>query len=499
MFIEINKINKSMLEMCIKLIKDVGVRYGVDVSDMVREYSVDGLKKSSRNVKCVLPFQGILECDKNKCMGLSENHGLFSRCSQEKEEDEVYCSVCLLEAELNSSGKPNAGTVEDRLKVGILDYISPDGKKVVEFGKVMKKLKISRAAVEEEVKRLGIKIDEMHFNQKEKGRPKKEKRKIELVEDGSRDIFAELLSKVNDEESESDSDESVVAEVLSELVAVVTEVPVAVVVVKQKAKDAEKLKKEQDAKEAKAAEKVKKDQDAKDAKATKDAEKVKKDQDAKDAKATKDAEKLKKEQDAKDAKATKDAEKLQVAKATKDVDAKATQDVDAKATKDAEKLKKDQDAKDAKATKDAEKLKKDQDAKEAKAAEKLKKEQDAKDAKEAKEAEKLKKEQDAKEAKEAEKLKKETDAKFYAKKPAAAKKEKSKPSEVVPNKAEEVEEEEIDRVKTIEFEGKKYLKSKKTGIVYNLDQDVIGKWNEATSKIEFAEIEEEEEEDEYDV
>jgi hypothetical protein len=499
MFIEINK---SMMLMCIKLIKDVGVRYGVDVSDMVREYSVDGLKKSSRNVKCVLPFQGILECDKNKCMGLSENHGLFSRCSQEKEEDDVYCSVCLLEAELNSSGKPNAGTVEDRLKVGILDYISPDGKKVVEFGKVMKKLKISRAAVEEEGKRLGIKIDEMHFNQKEKGRPKKEKRKIELVEDGSRDIFAELLSRVNDEESESDSDESVVAEVLSELVAVVTEVPVAVVVVKQKAKDAEKVKKEQDAKEAKAAEKLKKDQDAKDAKATKDAEKLKKDQDAKDAKATQDVE-AKATQDV-EAKATKDAEKLK-----KDQDAK-----DAKATKDAEKLKKDQDAKDAKATKDAEKLKKDQDAKEAKAAEKLKKEQDAKDAKEAKEAEKLKKEQDAKEAKEAEKLKKEqdakeakeaeklkkeTDAKFYAKKPAAAKKEKSKPAEVVPNKAEEVEEEEIDRVKTIEFEGKKYLKSKKTGIVYNLDQDVIGKWNEATSKIEFAEIEEEEEEDEYDV
>ena len=53
------------------------------------------------------------------------------------------------------------------------------------------------------------------------------------------------------------------------------------------------------------------------------------------------------------------------------------------------------------------------------------------------------------------------------------------------------EEEEQDVVRRFEFEGKKYLKSKKSGIIYNMDQDVIGKWNEAKQRIEFDAIEEE--------
>jgi hypothetical protein len=57
--------------------------------------------------------------------------------------------------------------------------------------------------------------------------------------------------------------------------------------------------------------------------------------------------------------------------------------------------------------------------------------------------------------------------------------------------------EEADVVKKIEFEGKKYLKSKNTGIIYNMEQDVIGKWNEVKQRIDFDETGEESEE-EYD-
>jgi hypothetical protein len=60
----------------------------------------------------------------------------------------------------------------------------------------------------------------------------------------------------------------------------------------------------------------------------------------------------------------------------------------------------------------------------------------------------------------------------------------------------EDEEEEVDVVKRFEFEGTKYLKSKNTGIIYNLTTDVIGKWNEKTSRIDFSVPEEEEENDE---
>ena len=71
---------------------------------------------------------------------------------------------------------------------------------------------------------------------------------------------------------------------------------------------------------------------------------------------------------------------------------------------------------------------------------------------------------------------------------------KSKVSKVVKEKAEE--EEEVDVVKKVEIDGKKYLKSKKTGVIYNMDQDAIGVWNERTEKIDFNE-EDEESEEEY--
>jgi hypothetical protein len=68
-------------------------------------------------------------------------------------------------------------------------------------------------------------------------------------------------------------------------------------------------------------------------------------------------------------------------------------------------------------------------------------------------------------------------------------------AEVAPKKLKvEVEEETADVVKKIEFEGKSYYKSKKSGIIYNMDQEVVGKWNEESERIDF---EEEEVEDEY--
>jgi len=111
-----------------------------------------------------------------------------------------------------------------------------------------------------------------------------------------------------------------------------------------------------------------------------------------------------------------------------------------------------------------------------------------------------------KEAKlEAEKTEKE--AKKAAEK--EAKKEENKPKKSKAKKpaaaAAEVEaDEEPDIVKKIEFEGKKYLKSKKTGIIYdyneyvnNSEQVVVGKWNESKNEVEFSNAEESE--DEYEV
>jgi hypothetical protein len=164
--------------------------------------------------------------------------------------------------------------------------------------------------------------------------------------------------------------------------------------------------------------------------------------------------------------------------------------------KEAERLQKEQE----KAEKEAKRLQ-EKAEKEAKlAAEKAEKEAKKKADEEARIAKKKAEEEE----KAAKKLadKKEKEEKAAAEK--ASKEASKKPSKKAVKSVEPEEEEEQDVVKKIEFEGKKYLKSKKTGIIYdyteyvnNGEQVVVGKWNENTNKIEFSN-DDEESEDEYD-
>ena len=88
---------------------------------------------------------------------------------------------------------------------------------------------------------------------------------------------------------------------------------------------------------------------------------------------------------------------------------------------------------------------------------------------------------------------------------AAAKKE----TKVVAKKETKVvveDDEEPDVVKKIEVDGKKYLKSKKSGIIYdyneyvkNSEQVVVGKWNETKNKIDFTKVAESDEESEDEI
>jgi hypothetical protein len=383
-----------------------------------------------------IPYNGILK--ENCCKAICKNQGLYTQCSTIVEEELELCSKC-------ESEKCLYGRIEDRLAIGIMEYRDPSGKSPTPFIKIMKKLKISQEEVVEEAGRLNIIIDEIHFREeeavpkKEKGRPKKPKRKIELADD-STDLFAALVAKANEEESSDDESESIAESILDSVLDKVS------IISENNEKESEKL-------AAKEAEKQAKE-------AAKEAEKQAKE-------AAKEAEKLAKE-------AAKEAEKL-AKEAAKEAE---------KLAKEAEKLAKE-------AAKEAEKLAKEA----AKEAEKLAKEAAKEAEKQAKEAEKLAKEaakEAEKQAKEAEKLAKEA-AKLSKKEPAkkVAKKSEDKPKEP------DTPKEEQDIVKRFEFEGVKYLRSKNTGIIYNMDEDVVGKWNEKTNKIDFNEMDSEEEADEY--
>ena len=166
---------------------------------------------------------------------------------------------------------------------------------------------------------------------------------------------------------------------------------------------------------------------------------------------------------------------------------KKAKDAAKEAEKEAEKALKAQE-------KEAEKLKKEQEKK-LKEAEKATKAAEKATKAAGKETEKAAKEV-AKALKEAEKAAKEAEKALKEAEKKQKETAKSAPAAAVTDN-------EPDVVKRFEFEGKKYLKSKKTGIIYNMEQDVIGKWNDTTNKIDFSstneEVEEEYEEEEDEV
>ena len=90
-----------------------------------------------------------------------------------------------------------------------------------------------------------------------------------------------------------------------------------------------------------------------------------------------------------------------------------------------------------------------------------------------------------------------------AEKEAKRKQDKSQKDEnkkVTPSKKESKtssEEDKADKVKKFNYEGVDYYRSTNTGVIYNMDQDVIGVWNKTTEKIDFTNGESEEDEEDY--
>jgi len=406
----------SMERYVLEVVEALSREYNFSASDASSKLGLVGVKVSvtdgsvgrKRKVvakECVeksafpLPFMGrnVEEC----CQSLRQSQGLYTQCRNSKA-GEKFCKSC---SSKMVDGVPEYGTIEQRLAVGVNDYVDPSGRKVVHYTKIMKKYKVSEEQVIAEAKKLGQVVDGCHFIQPEsdnvkrgrpkaekpakvssgvKGRPKKTKKVVEI--DGEEDdLFASLVAEsIN--ASAAVEVETVNAEAVSDVEA-----------------------------EAKAPEVATKE------KANKSEEK---------------AAKL----------ATKEQEKA----------AKLAAKEQEKAAKEQEKAAKEQE----KAAKLA-----------------------------AKEQEKAAKEQ-------------EKAAKLAAKSEAKSKKPAEKPAAPANDDTSAA-----DVVKKIEFEGKKYLKSKKTGIVYDYDeyvksgdQVVVGKWNEATNKLDFetAKSDGEESEDEYD-
>ena len=135
------------------------------------------IKKTSEELKkqYIIPYVG--DMDKNACYALEYNYALFTQCKNEKVPNKLYCVSCLLH--VNDEGNPPYGTIQDRQKHGLCDYVDANGRKSLPLYKVLTKLKLNKKEVENECMKRGIIIPSEHWKEqntkkrkRSRGRPK---------------------------------------------------------------------------------------------------------------------------------------------------------------------------------------------------------------------------------------------------------------------------------------------------------------------------------------
>ena len=445
-----SKMSSSMLKEAISMLS---IKYNFDADEA---YEMIGARKSVSKVKNVvvknvvvksafpLPYSG--ELNGKCCLGMRQNNGLYTQCEKLRPEDKGYCSVCETQAMKNEHGLPDYGNIQQRLSAYQRneEFKDPSGKSPVAYTKIMNKFKVTKEQVVEEAGKLGLVIDPRHFEEvaKKCGRPKESKKEKIVSTEVKSKGRPKKSKKVLELSGEEDLFASLVMSANSSSVKVVKEVESEVEVeVESEVKEVEVEVVVEVVSEVEV--------------------KVKP---TKKAKVSTDENKEAKEQE----KLGKELAKLQE-----------------KADKEKEKAFKVILAEQQKVEKMIQAAQKKQELEEQKAAKLILAEQ-----------KKSELAQQKKEKKVASKVASVAVASVAVVKEVASVAVASVAVASVAVATKEVEDE-ADVVKKINFEGKKYLKSKNTGIIYNMDQDVIGKWNEEKQRIDFNE-QDEESEDEYD-
>jgi len=455
------KVNNEIMKMMNNAIVALAAKYNFDAEEGIRMIcECSGLEVKSSSKRSVskkisektvksafpLPYNGELksEC----CFGIRQNSGLYTQCPSIRPENGAYCGSCDKQAAKNEHGQPDYGNIQTRSSKYLKDeeFVDPSGKKPVAYTKVMKKLKLTEEQVREEAAKHNMTLDPRHFVEAEKksGRPAKvvtEKEPKETKPKGRPKKSKRVLELAGEEE---DLFASLVmsankSQLLEKVDDVIEETIVSVSESESEGDDNSSLGDVDVLSEAK----------SKPSKPKVSAEE-------KAALAQQKAEQKKLLAEQKKLLAKQEAEQNKIAL--------------------------------------AEQKKLESELKKFALAEQKKAEKQEAEQKKLALAEQKKLEAEQKKLALAELKKQEAELKkkpaSEKKKPAAEKKKEKVDNDTPPA-------EEADVVKKIEFEGKKYLKSKNTGIIYNMEQDVIGKWNEAKQRIDFDETGEESEE-EYD-
>jgi len=168
-----SKMEKAMTKMLLEVVSEISVKYGLDISEVKREIGLDVevrvLKEKEKGKKIMLPFCGRI--DEERCQGIKINYGLYTQCENNIFQKNL-CKTCHKQSEKNSDGKPNYGTIDERLDK---NYKDKNGKEPIKYSKFMEKMNITREMAEKEAEEQGVTIPEEEFEIKKtaRGRPKK--------------------------------------------------------------------------------------------------------------------------------------------------------------------------------------------------------------------------------------------------------------------------------------------------------------------------------------
>ena len=170
-----SKMERGMSKMLLEVVSEICSKYELDISEVKKEIGLDVKivnekeKNKEKGNKIILPFCGRI--DDERCQGIKINYCLYTQCENNIFQKNL-CKTCHKQSEKNSDGKPNYGTIEERLDK---NYKDKNGKQPIKYSKFMEKMNITREMTEKEAEEQGVTIPEEEFEIKKtsRGRPKK--------------------------------------------------------------------------------------------------------------------------------------------------------------------------------------------------------------------------------------------------------------------------------------------------------------------------------------
>lgn len=224
----------SAQDLTVRCIQLLAEKFNFDAEEEIKMLGLNMIKLERKApVKCMkaakkekmvmpkssfpLPYNG--EFNESCCYALRQNNGLYTQCTGIRKGDAHFCKGCASQMQKVGAESPEYGTIQQRMAVGIFEYVDPKGRKPTAYTKIMKKYKLTEEKVREEAAKFNMTIDEEHFKIPEsegakrgrpksekttekkekgaKGRPKKSKKVLEIEGDDD-DIFAALVAEANE-------------------------------------------------------------------------------------------------------------------------------------------------------------------------------------------------------------------------------------------------------------------------------------------------------------